>query len=101
VYNSTSVNLFKILWAALSNSGEFPVLLTDQVNFPSDLYIDQGLSSVLQGRLKIRITERERLEKDINSDVTAVFLTHVDFAAGCWYKYLNGGSRCSELCLCV
>lgn len=47
VADSTSVNLYKLAWAALQESGRARgPILTDDLNFPSDHYAFQGLAQV-------------------------------------------------------
>ena len=48
--DSTSVNLFKLLAGALALQPERHVILTDIANFPTDLYIAQGLIELLDGK---------------------------------------------------
>jgi len=47
VADSTSVNLFKLLAAALDARPGRPVILTEEGNFPTDLYMAQGLVALL------------------------------------------------------
>ena len=85
VCDSTSVNIFKTLWAAISMTDDRPVLLTDRANFPTDIYMAQGLASMFDGKLEVRTTEPDNLERDIDTDVGVLFLTHVDFRSGARY----------------
>ena len=50
VADSTSVNLFKLLAAALDQRPQRKVILTEDGNFPTDLYVAQGLTALLQAR---------------------------------------------------
>src|SRR5579863_6796475 len=47
VADSTSVNLFKLLAAALDRRPGRHVILTEEENFPTDLYMAQGLIELL------------------------------------------------------
>jgi kynureninase len=85
VCDSTSVNAFKALWAAISITDNRSVLLTDRTNFPTDIYIAQGLASMFDGKLEVRTIELDNLEHDIGTDVGVLFLTHVDFRTGARY----------------
>ena len=79
--DSTSVNLFKLLGAAESLRRGRPVILSEEENFPTDLYVAQGFSGLLdRGRLKL--VPRADLLGAIDDDVAAVTLTHVDFRTG-------------------
>ena len=58
VADSTSVNLFKLVISALKAQPSRKKILTDDLNFPSDLYILQGAVDLLPDR-KIEIIRSE------------------------------------------
>ncbi len=135
VTDSTSVNLFKLLSAALRLRPGRPVILSERENFPTDLYMAQGLGELLGTRAELRLVGRSDVAASLDERVGVLMLTHVDFrtgeildmpgltsaaheagalalwdlshsagavpvdlngceadlAAGCGYKYLNGG----------
>jgi len=76
VADSTSVNLFKLLAAALQLR---PVIVSEASNFPSDLYMIQGLLQLLGNRHELRLADPDNLEAAFGDDVAAVCLTHVNF----------------------
>ncbi len=78
--DSTSVNLFKLLGAAVGLGGGRTVILSEEENFPTDLYVAQGFSGLLSSRLKL--VRRADLAAAINDEVAVVTLTHVDFRTG-------------------
>lgn len=55
VADSTSVNLFKLALAALRTSGRPGAILSDDLNFPSDLYVLQGVAELLGGRYPLEV----------------------------------------------
>ncbi len=77
--DSTSVNLFKLLAGAASLRPGRSTLLTEPGNFPTDLYVTQGLERLLGDRLSIRVVAAEDLPGAIDEDVIAVSLTHVHY----------------------
>ena len=143
VSDSTTINLFKLAMSALMLRPERKKIITDTLNFPSDLYMLQGCSRVLGGKHHIKMLDStDGIQVDtqtvldaIDSNTALVTLSHVvfksgavydarviteyahkkgalvlwdlshsvgsvlveldqwgaDFAAGCTYKYLNGG----------
>jgi kynureninase len=143
VSDSTTVNLYKLAMSALMLKPERKKIVTDTLNFPSDLYMLQGCSHVLGGKHRIHMmqpsdgmrVDTKTVLDAIDSDTALVTLSHVvfksgymydaktitdyahqkgalvlwdlshsvgsvpvdldnwgaDFAAGCTYKYLNGG----------
>jgi kynureninase len=82
VADSTSVNLFKLLAGALRLQPERHFILTEAQNFPTDLYIAQGLIDLLGGNHALRVVERGQLEAAIDGSVGIVMLTHVDYSGG-------------------
>ncbi len=79
VADSTSVNLFKLVTGALSLRPGRRVILTEPGNFPTDLYILQGVSDLLGERVELRVRSREALPDAIDDDTAAVVLTHVHY----------------------
>jgi kynureninase len=82
VTDSVSVNLFKLLAAALRMRPQRRVILSERENFPTDLYIAQGLVDLLGDRAELRLVERGQLRSALDDDVAVVMLTHVDFRTG-------------------
>ena len=80
--DSTSVNLFKLAAAAIGLKAPRRVILTERNNFPTDLYVLQGLDALMAGALELRVVARERLESELSPDVALLVLTHGDFRTG-------------------
>ena len=132
--DSVSVNLFKLAAAAVAASHGRRVVVTEAGDFPTDLYILQGLAALIPD-IKLRVAEPGGAAAALDDQVAVVLLSHVhyrsgavrdmaglnaaihatgalglwdlshsagvldvdlnrdgvDMAAGCGYKYLNGG----------
>lgn len=82
VADSTSVNLFKLAAAAIRMQAPRRVILTERSNFPTDLYVLQGLEELLGDTVTLRMVAREELEIALNEGVALLALTHVDFRTG-------------------
>lgn len=133
--DTLSIKVYQALSAALSMRPDRRVVVSDSGNFPSDLYIADGLIRHLGQGHVLRVVAPDAVGDAIGPDVAAVLLTQVDyrtgrmhdmaaitkaahaagavmiwdlahsagavpvdlaacgaeFAAGCSYKYLNGG----------
>ncbi len=133
--DTLSIKMYQALAAALSMRPDRKVVLSDDGNFPTDLYMARGLIDSLDRGHVLKIAAPEAVEEAIDESVAALMLTHVDygsgrmhdmarltekahragalaiwdlahsagavtvdlagceadFAAGCTYKYLNGG----------
>ena len=81
VGDSTSVNTFKALAAAMSIT-EQRVLLTDADNFPTDLYMAQGLNRLLGGSWEIRTCPNTEIMEHLTPDVGVLLFTEVDYRTG-------------------
>jgi kynureninase len=80
--DSTSVNVFKVLAAALALRPERKVILSDNGNFPTDLYMAQGLRDLLGRGHELKIVDPEAVEDAIDESVAVVMLTQVDYKTG-------------------
>lgn len=80
VADSTSVNLFKLLAAALNERPGRKVILTEEGNFPTDLYMAQGLTALLQRQYELRQVPDVLAALDERTAV--LMLTHVDYRSG-------------------
>jgi kynureninase len=81
VADSTSVNLFKLLAGALRLRPGRRVILSEQENFPTDLYVAQGLSSLVEG-VRLAVVPRAGLAEALDESVAVLMLTQVDFRTG-------------------
>jgi kynureninase len=135
VADTLTILLAKLIGAALAQRPHRHVVITDEVNFHSDLYIVEAMAKLAGRPITVKAIDRSTLGDVLDDDVALVMLTHVDFrsgemldlagmtaqvheagalmlwdfahstgavpldvegalvdfAAGCGYKYLNGG----------
>ncbi len=82
VADSTSVNLFKLLAGALSLRPGRKTILSEPGNFPTDLYVIQGLVGLLGERATLKTVPAEEVVAAIDEDVAVVVLTHVHYKSG-------------------
>ena len=80
--DSTSVNLFKLLSAALNLQRGRAVILSERDNFPTDLYVAQGVRDQLGGRHEIKLVDASEIRDAVDEQVAVVMLTHVNFRTG-------------------
>ena len=89
VTDTTSINLFKALAAALQIQASQPqaaqrkVIVTGRSNFPTDIYIAQGLTKWLDRGYQLRLVDSpDELRAAIDQDTAVVMLTHVNYRSG-------------------
>ncbi len=82
VTDSVSINLFKVLCAAIKMRQERSVIVMEAGNFPTDAYITQGLVKLLDRGLHIRYVEKDEIMDAIDPDVAVVSLSNVHYKTG-------------------
>jgi kynureninase len=80
--DSTSVNLFKVLAAALALRPGRRTILSEEGNFPTDLYVSEGLARLLDRGHRVRLVPKGDLFAALDGDVAVLLLTHVDYRTG-------------------
>jgi kynureninase len=87
VTDTTSLNLFKALAAALAMQARTDatrrVIVTERSNFPTDIYMAEGLTSWLDRGYGLHLVDTpEDLPAAIGTDTAVVMLTHVNYRSG-------------------
>jgi kynureninase len=80
--DTLSIKVYQALAAALKMRPERKVILSDSGNFPSDLYMAQGLIETIGGDLSLKTPTPEAVLDAIDETVAVVMLTHVDYRTG-------------------
>ena len=83
IADSTSVCLFKLLAAAARARPGRKTILTQARNFPTDLYVAQGLAGMLG--LQLKTVDPDEVIGSIDNDTAVVTLTHVDYRSAAFY----------------
>ncbi|SHG58841.1 kynureninase [Massilia sp. CF038] len=88
VNDTTSLNLFKALAAALhmqehgAGTGR-RVIVTERSNFPTDIYMAEGLASWLARGYEVRLVDSvDQIPDAIDADCAVLMLTHVNYRTG-------------------
>jgi len=85
ITDTTSLNLFKALAAAvhLQRNSARRVIVTERANFPTDIYMAQGLSRWMDDGYVVKLVDSpEQLPAAIDADTAVVMLTHVNYRTG-------------------
>ena len=82
VADSTSVNLFKVLAAGLRLNPQRRVILSERENFPTDLYMAQGLIDLLGQGHELRLVAGDEIAAALDDETALLLLTHVNYRTG-------------------
>ena len=82
VADSTTINLFKVIAAALKLKPGRRVILSERDNFPTDLYIAQGLIGLLGQGHELRLVASDALSASLDENTAALMLSHVNYRTG-------------------
>ena len=80
--DTLSIKVYQALAAALRMRPDRRVILSDNGNFPSDLYMAQGLIDTIDKGYKLQTPSPEDVAEAITEDVAVVMLTQVDYRSG-------------------
>jgi len=82
VGDTLSIKVYQALAAALSLRPERKVILSDTGNFPSDLYMAEGLIKALAKGHELRACPPDEVMAHIDETVAVTLLTEVDYRTG-------------------
>lgn len=93
IADSTSVNLFKLIAGALKERPGRRKIVTDRVNFPSDIYILKAVADMLDPAFELVVlpedngfaASEEALERTVDDDTALVLLSHVMYKSSYMY----------------
>ena len=81
--DSISLNLFKLLASCLQLRPERKLVLSQKDNFPTDLYVAQGLQQLLgTSSCRLQMVAAEQLADALSDEVAVLMLSHVNFRDG-------------------
>lgn len=82
VADSTSINLFKALGAALRMRPGRRIILSEAGNFPTDAYVAAGIAELMGQGHELRLVEAGELAAALGPDVAVLMLTEVNYRTG-------------------
>ncbi|WP_058122779.1 kynureninase [Thalassobacter stenotrophicus] len=80
--DTLSIKVFQALSSALDLRPDRHVVLSDSGNFPTDLYMAEGLLRSRAGDYELRVVPPEDIQAAITDEVAVVMLTQVDYRTG-------------------
>lgn len=93
VADSTSINLFKLAYGALKLQKGKTEIVSDELNFPSDIYLLQGLIDLFGNKHHLKLAKSDdglsvsdaELDRQITENTALVTLSHVTFKSAFMY----------------
>ncbi len=80
--DTLSIKVFQALAAGVQMRPDRKVILSDNGNFPTDLYMAQGLIDTIGKDYELRVVDPEEVVEAITDEVAVVMLTQVDYRTG-------------------
>lgn len=80
--DTLSIKVFQALSASLKMRPDRKVILSDSGNFPSDLYMAEGLIKQLDQGYELRVVAPEDVAAAMTDDVAVAMITQVDYRTG-------------------
>ncbi|MFK4487128.1 kynureninase [Bradyrhizobium sp. USDA 336] len=82
VGDTLSLKVYQALAAALDMNVSRKVILSDTGNFPTDLYMAEGLIETLGRGHQLRLVAPEEIETALSEEVAVLYITEVDYRTG-------------------
>ncbi len=80
--DTLSIKVYQALAAALKLVPDRKIILSDTGNFPTDLYMAEGLIKTIENDLALRTVEPEEVASHIDTSVAVLMLTEIDYRTG-------------------
>lgn len=95
--DTLSIKVYQALASALEMNPKRRVILSDSGNFPSDLYMAEGLCRTLGGQYRLKTVAPEAAMGAIDDSVAVVMLTEVDYRTGRRHDMADITKRAHEM----
>jgi kynureninase len=82
VGDTLSLKVYQALAAALDMVPQRKIVLSDQGNFPTDLYMAEGLIATLGRGHRLQLVAPEEVEASLSDEIAVLYLTEVDYRTG-------------------
>ncbi len=92
--DSTSVNLFKLAASLLRDGKGRRTVVTERGNFPTDVYILEGLIDLFDGKYELVLADPGQLVRSIDERTALAVLTHVNFRTGAMHDMAAIAAHC-------
>ena len=97
VGDTLSIKVYQALASALAMKSNRKVILTDNGNFPSDLYMAEGLIKSLNQGHELRVVEPEDVLQHICEDIAVILITEIDYRTGRMHNMIDITQRANAV----
>jgi kynureninase len=80
--DTLSLKVYQALAAALDMAPQRRIVLSDNGNFPTDLYMAEGLIATLGRGHRLQLVAPEEVEASLTDEIAVLYLTEVDYRTG-------------------
>ena len=95
--DTLSIKVYQALASALEMNPKRRVILSDTGNFPSDLYMAEGLCRTLGGQYRLKTVSPEEVMSAIDETVAVTLITEVDYRTGRRHDMVDLTKRAHEM----
>jgi len=95
--DTLSIKVYQALASALEMNPKRRVILSDTGNFPSDLYMAEGLCRTLGGQYRLKTVAPEEVMSAIDDSVAVTLITEVDYRTGRRHDMTDITKRAHEM----
>ncbi len=82
VGDTLSIKVYQALASALEINAGRQIILSDTGNFPTDLYMAEGLIKTINRGYQLKLVEPDAIESSLTEEVAVLMLTEVDYKTG-------------------
>ncbi len=80
--DTLSIKVYQAVSSALELNSSRKVVLSDNGNFPTDLYMVDGLLKSLDAGHELRLSDPDKVEESLSEEIAVLMLTEVDYRTG-------------------
>lgn len=80
--DTLSIKVYQALAAGLKMRPDRNIILSDKGNFPTDLYMAEGLIKLIGRDIQLKLVEPEEVADHLDDSVAVMMLTQVDYRTG-------------------
>ena len=96
VGDTLSIQVFQALSASIYLNRNRKIILSDTGNFPTDIYMAEGLIKLKGNGYKLKLINADEIEKNINTDVAVLLITEVDYKSSKLHKIKKITETCHK-----